>query len=216
MNAMRTSPVPIGTALLVCLISCNGWAAQQVVSGNLGTITASVQLNFNIAVGKFVSLRVGNANATVSDVNFAVGFSPVRPNGNSQAYNGSTTPSLVVSVATTNPVTSAGALSVAAYTNVTGTTLACTVGTLAGAVSLATAATAAGIPGRNDITVASGGAGTVQHPGANLGSCNGAVTTAIPMLSNLTGTFTYGAVFPASALLAGTYGNVVTYTITTL
>ena len=150
MNAMwiHIRTTQLGAALLVGLVAGDAWAAQDVKSGNAGTITASVALNFNIAVGKFVSLRVGNANATVSDVNFTVGFSPVRPTGNSQAYNGSIAPGLVVAAATINPSTAAGALSVAAYTNVTGTTLACTLGPLAGATALLNGATAAGVPGR--------------------------------------------------------------------
>lgn len=217
MSALRTrAALQLGTALLACLAACNAWADQKVVSGNFGTLSASVQLKFNIAVGKFVSLRVGSADATVSDVNFAVDFSPVRPAGNSQAYSGSIAPGLMVTTTTTNPTSTSGALAVAAYTNVTGTTLACTLGPLAGATALVSGATAAGVPGRSDIVVGSGGAGTVQHPGTSLDACTGAVTTPIPMMTNMTGTFTYSTGFAPTGVLAGTYGNTVTYTATTL
>lgn len=191
-------------------------AAQQIVSGNSGTITASVQLNFNIAIGKYVSLRVGNADASVSDVNFTVGFNPARAVGNSQAYAGSIAPSLVVGSATTNPATAAGVLQVAAFTNMSGTVLTCSMGALAGATALASGATAAGVPGQSDITVTSGGAGTVQHPGGSLVGCNGATSTSLPMMSNLTGSFTYVPAFTPTSVNAGTFGNVVTYTATTL
>ncbi|QIL79602.1 hypothetical protein G7047_06590 [Diaphorobacter sp. HDW4A] len=208
--------VHLGIAALMAGLGCAAHGAQQVVSGNNGTITASVQLNFSITIGKYVSLRVGNADASISDVNFTVGFSPARTNGNAQAYAGSIAPSLVVTAATTNPTTTAGVVQVAAFTNMAGTTLTCSMGALSGATALVSGSTTAGVPGRSDITVTSGGTGTVQHPGGSLAGCNGTTTTALPMLNNLTGTFTYVPAFTPTSVGSGTYGNVVTYTATTL
>ena len=215
-TALRARLLRIGLGGLMALLGCGGQAAQQVVSGNNGTITASVQLNFSITVGKYVSLRVGNADTSVSDVNFSVGFSPARVVGNSQAYSGSIAPSLVVNTATTNPTTTAGVLQVAAFTNVSGTLLTCSLGALSGATALVSGSTAAGVPGQSDVTVVSGTAGTVQHPGGSLSGCNGSASTSLPMMNNLTGTFTYTPGFTPTAVNAGTFGNVVTYTATTL
>ena len=213
---LRIALLRIGLGGLMAALGCAAQSAQQVVSGNSGTITANVQLNFSISVGKYVSLRVGNAGAAISDVNFTVGFSPVRTTGNSQADAGAIAPSLVVSAATTNPTTTAGVLQVAAFTNVSGTLLTCSLGALSGATALVSGSTAAGVPGQSDVTVVSGTAGTVQHPGGSLSGCNGSASTSLPMMNNLTGTFTYTPGFTPTAVNAGTFGNVVTYTATTL
>ena len=215
-TALRARLLRIGLGGLMALLGCGGQAAQQVVSGNNGTITASVQLNFSITVGKYVSLRVGNADTSVSDVNFSVGCSPARVVGNSQAYSGSIAPSLVVNTATTNPTTTAGVLQVAAFTNMSGTLLTCSACVLSGATALSVGGTTAGVPGRSDITVTSGGTGTVQHPGGSVAGCDGSTSSSLPMMSNLTGTFTYVPAFTPTAVNAGTFGNVLTYTATTL
>lgn len=194
-------------------------ADQTVTTGNAGTITATARLRFDIVIAKYVLLRVGDANATQSDVTFTVAASPAIAGapGNSLAYTGGALPpGFATTVATVNPTTAAGALQVTAATNVTGTTLSCAMSALGGATAFAPGATAGGIPGRSDIQVASV-AGGLQHPGADLSSCTGAVTTPIPSLTAVpVTTFTYSATFVPSSLSAGTYGNVVTYTATTL
>ncbi len=194
-------------------------ADQTVTTGNTGTITATARLRFDIVIAKYVLLRVGNADATQSDVNFTVAASPAIAGapGNSLAYTGGAVPpGFATTVATVNPTTAAGALSVTAATNVTGTTLSCAITALGGATAFVAGATAGGVPGRSDIKVASV-AGGLQHPGADLNSCTGAVTTAIPSLTAVPiTTFTYSTAFTPSALSAGIYGNVVTYTATTL
>jgi hypothetical protein len=53
----------------------------------------------------------------------------------------------------------------------------------------------------------------VSHPGANIGAC-GTATAPVAALANLSGTYTYSTNFAPAALAAGTYGNVVTYTLT--
>jgi hypothetical protein len=205
--------------VLSALASQQALADQTVTTGNAGTITATARLRFDIVIAKYVLLRVGNADATQSDVTFTVAASPAIAGapGNSLGYTGGAIPpGFATTVATANPTTAAGALQVTAATNVTGTTLSCAMTALGGATAFATGATAGGIPGRSDIKVASV-AGGLQHPGADLNSCTGAITTAIPNLTAVPiTTFTYSTTFTPSALSSGTYGNVVTYTATTL
>jgi hypothetical protein len=198
---------------LSALHSHVSWADQQVVTGNAGSLTANARLTFNIAIGKYVLLRVGNADATQSDVTFTIAPSPAIGNGNSLPYTGGIPVTLNTSVVTVNPASSAGVLSVSAFSNVTGTALTCATTPLGTNVAFATGATLAGIPGRFDIKVASA-AGGVQHPGADLSACSGAVSSAIPALTLLNGSFTYSTTFAPGSLAAGTYGNVITYTAT--
>ena len=208
-------------ALVFASALCLAWgqhahADQTVVTGNTGTLTANARLNFSIAISKFVLLRVGAADATQSNVTFIVAPNPTIggvPN-NSLGYAGSLPPVLATTVTTTNPTSGAGALVVSAFTNVTGTTLTCTVATLGGATPFAPGSTTAGVPGRVDIKVASA-AGGPQHPGTDLSACTGAVSTTLASLTNLTGIFTYSTAYTASTLAAGSYGNQVTYTATT-
>ncbi len=217
-NRVRAFPVLLLSGLLaLCVLAAPvAHADQMTKSGNGGTLVATAQLKFNIAIAKYVMLRVGNADASVSAVTFAVRPSPVLSSGNSQGYAGAVPPTIATTVASTNPTTGAGALTVAAYTNVAGTTLTCSLSGLAGATSFAAGATAGGVPGTSSITVTSGASGTVQHPGTSLAACNGTTTTAITNLTAMTGSFTYGATFIPASLTAGTYGNTVTYTATTL
>jgi hypothetical protein len=213
-----TRPAILLSLLLGALATTQALADQTVTTGNAGTVTATARLRFDIVIAKYVLLRVGNADATQSDVTFTVAASPVIAGapGNSLAYTGATPPGFATTVATVNPTTAAGALQVTAATNVTGTTLSCAMTALGGATAFVTGATAGGIPGRSDIKVASV-AGGLQHPGADLNSCTGAITTAIPSLTAVpVTTFTYSTTFAPSALSAGTYGNVVIYTATTL
>ncbi len=178
---------------------------------------ATARVNVRVVVPKIVILRVGAADATISDVNFTVEATgaPATPlTGNSLAYTGAIAPVLTTTVATTNPTTSAGVLAVGAWTNRTGgATLSCTLGALAGATAFAAGATAGGIPGTTDITVVGT---TPAHPGPTLTSCNGTLTSPIAAMTALNGTFTYATAFTASAIAAGTYGNTVTYTATAL
>ena len=189
------------------------WADQQVVTGNTGSLTANAKLNFNIAIGKYISLRVGNADATQSDVTFTVVPSLAIGNGNSLPYAAGIPLALNTSVATVNPVSTAGVLNVAAFSNVTGAALTCANTLLGTNTPFAIGATAAGIPGTSDIKVASA-AGGVQHPGTDLSACNGVISSALPALTALNGSFTYSTTFAPGSLAAGTYGNIVTYTAT--
>jgi hypothetical protein len=115
------------------------------------------------------------------------------------------------------PTTTAGALTVGAWTNgASGATLRCALTTLTGATPFATGATAAGVPGTSDITVTSvAGGANLQHPGATLAACDGAASSSIARLTTLGGSFTYALLATNLASMAtGNYGNVVTYTAT--
>lgn len=190
-------------------------ADQATVTGNTGTLVANASLRFSIGISKYLFLRVGAADASQSDLTFTLGLNPAVAGtpGNARPYAGTQPPGFASTVATTNPVSSAGVLAVSAWTNVAGTTLTCTLTALPSATPFAPTATAAGVPGRADILVASV-AGGVQHPGTNLSACNGLVATAITQLITLNGTFTYSTAYVPSNLSTGTYGNIVTYTAT--
>ena len=196
--------------------------AEQTIGVQTGATTAiaTARVQVSVIVQKVVVLRVGNADATVPTVTFTVGPNPAVAGapGNSLAYAGAIPPVFGTTVATTNPVTAAGALTVGAWTNAAaGASLTCALSALGGATSFATGATAAGVPGTDDMTVTSvAGATNLQHPTANLTGCTNASTAAIASLAVLGGTFTYGTAFTATNLAAGTYGNTVTYTATTL
>ena len=180
---------------------------------------ATAHVNVRVTVPKIVMLRVGAADATVSDVDFMVApnSSGSSTPGNSLAYTGAIPPALAITVTSTNPITTAGTLTVAAWTNSTGATLACSLSALSGTTAFATGVTAAGVPGTTDLTVSSiAGANNLQHPGTNLSACNSGTTTSIARLTALGGSFTYGTAFAANTVVAGIYGNVVTYTATTL
>ena len=191
----------------------------QTVAATPAVATAKV--NVRVIVPKIVILRVGVADGTISDVDFTVGLSPAVTGapGNSLAYTGGIPPTLASTVATTNPTTTAGALTVGAWTNgASGATLTCALSALTGATAFANGATAGGVPGTTDITVTSvAGAANLQHPGTTLTACAAlsAANTAIPRLTPLGGTFTYAlAATNLASMATGTYGNVVTYTAT--
>ncbi len=190
-------------------------ADQATVTGNTGTLIANASLRFSIGISKYLFLRVGAADASQSDVTFTLGLNPLVAGtpGNSRPYAGAQPPGFATTITTTNPATSAGVLAVSAWTNVAGTTLTCTLAPLPAATPFAPTVTAGGIPGRADIQVVSA-AGGVQHPGANLSTCNGLVSTAVPQLVTLNGSFTYNAAYVPSSLSTGTYGNIVIYTAT--
>ena len=201
-------------ALLLMTTASHAVRADFQSSSGSGSLSVSAKLNFSVVVANYVSLRVGNADATVSQVNFNVAITPAVTAGDSKPWTGSVPPALAITTSTTNPTSTAGVLSVAAFTNVKGTLLSCNIGTLAGTTAFGATVTAGGIPGRNDVLVAS--SGTLAHPGTNLAACNGSTTSSIPMLSNLAGTFTYSTSVTPGALLSDSYGAIVTYTATTL
>jgi hypothetical protein len=208
--------VAMGSVL--ALISMPSLAEQTIgVQAGATTAIATARVNVRVTVPKVVILRVGDANATVSDVDFTIGVGTGVPAavGNSQAYTGAIAPAGgAVTVATTNPTTTAGVLTVQVWTNASaGASLTCALTALAGATPFATGATAAGVPGTNDISVVSG----TLHPTGNLAGCNGTLTqAATAALTVNNNTFTYGTSFTPSAINSGIYGNIATYSATTL
>lgn len=215
--------VVIGTVIALAGASAS---AEQTIGVQLvpavspPAAVATAKVNVSVLVQKIVVLRIGDANATSANVTFTTGTTPATI-GNSQAYTGDTTadPIFATTIATTNPTSTAGALTVAAWTNASGNAhLTCALTALSGNIAFATGATASGVPGTDNITVASiAGATDLQHPGLNLTGCTGtAATSSIAKLTTYGGTFTYGTNYVAKTLVAGTYGNTVTYTATTL
>ena len=206
----------VGAAL--ALVATFAQAEQTIGIQNPGATPAiaTARVNVRVTVPKIVILRVGNADTSVSDVNFTVAVTPAvtgAPN-NSLPYSGSIAPSLGTTVATTFPTTTAGVLATGAWTNVVGgAKLTCALTALPGATPFAAGATAAGVPGTDDITVVGT---TPAHPGGSLTQCNGTANSPIAALNALAGTFTYSATFTATGINSGTYGNIVTYTATTL
>ena len=210
------SSLAIGAAL--ALVATFAQAEQTIGIQNPGATPAiaTARVNVRVTVPKIVILRVGAADATISDVNFTVGVTPAVTGapGNSLAYSGAIPPSLATTVATTNPTTTAGMLVTGAWTNVSGgANLTCALTALAGATAFAAGATVGGVPGTDDIKVVGT---TPAHPGASLTQCNGTASSRIAALSALSGTFTYSTSFTATSISSGTFGNVVTYTATTL
>lgn len=215
---LKALSLAIGTGLV--LASSGAMAEQTIGVQPAGTpAIATARVNVSVVVQKVVVLKVGPADGTPSAVTFTVGPNPAITGapGNSLAYTGAIPPVMATTVATTNPVSTTGAVAVGAWTNGSGTLLSCSLSALAGATPFATGATTtAGVPGTTDITVTSvAGAGNLQTPGATLTAC-GTSTSTIASLTTLGGTFTYGTSFTAANLAAGTYGNTVTYTATTL
>lgn len=207
----------------VCLLAAQfAVADQNTASGNAGSISASARLDFNIAIGKYVMLRVGDANATQSTVVFTVALNPAIGPSNSLPYPGAfptSSPSTKMSktVVTTNPGTTTGVIPVAAFSNVSGTRLTCSLTPLGSTTPFSIGLTTSGIPGTSLMTVASGGGATdLQHPSPSLTGCTNSSSQPITLLTQMGGAFTYTAGFAADTVASGTYGNLITYTATAL
>jgi hypothetical protein len=195
-------------------------ADQNTATGNTGLLSASARLDFNIAIGKYVMLRVGDANSTQSTVVFTVALNPAQGPSNNLPYTGAfptSSPSTKFSktVVTTNPATTTGDIPVAAFTNVNGTRLTCSLSPLGATTPFTIGITTSGVPGTNLMTVASSaGATNLQHPSPSLTGCTNGSSQPITLLTQMGGTFTYTAGFAADTVASGTYGNLITYTAT--
>ncbi len=210
------------TIFTLCLLTAQiANADQSTATGNTGLLSASARLDFNIAIGKYVMLRVGDANTSQSTVLFTVALNPAQGPGNSLAYSGafpSTNPSGKMSktVITTNPGTTTGIIPVAAFTNVNSTRLTCSLSPLGATTPFSIGLTTSGVPGTNLMTVASSaGATNLQHPSPSLTGCTNGSSQPVTLLTQMGGTFTYTAGFAADTVAAGAYGNLITYTATT-
>jgi hypothetical protein len=207
---------------MTCLLATQVVLADQnTTTGNTGSISASAKLDFNIAIGKYVMLRVGDANATLTTITMTVDLNPALGSGNSLAYSGAfptSSPSTKFSktVVSTNP-SAGGVIPVAAFTNISGTTLSCLLTPLGATTPFNVGPTSvSGIPGTSQIFVTSAaGATNLQSPSPSLTGCTNGSTQTITLLTLMGGSFTYTANFAADTVAAGTYGNIVTYTATT-
>lgn len=209
----RKLPEATARAALVLAMAAavTAGAEEQGNASNTGTLSAVARLDFEVNIYKYVMLRVGAAGALVPRVDFRVGLTPDLGAGNAQAYAGAI-PGLTTRVTTTNPASGGGSLAVEMFSNATSTRLTCSLSALAGATAFAAGGTTpGGVPGRSNILVSASGVG---HPGPNIASCDGTTNAAVAALSNLNGTFTYSTNFTPASLAPGTYGNVVTYTLT--
>jgi hypothetical protein len=206
---------------MACLLATHVVLADQnTVTGNTGSINAGARLDFNIAIDKYVMLRVGDANASQTTVTMTVDLNPALGSGNALPYSGAfptTTPSTKFSktVVSTNP-SAGGVIPVAAFTNTSGTLLSCLLTPLVATTPFNIGPTSAsGIPGTSQIFVTSAtGAANLQAPSPSLTGCTNGSTQPIALLTLLGGSFTYSANFAADTVAAGTYGNIVTYTAT--
>jgi hypothetical protein len=217
-NTMKQLLKPLALATGLALSATGALAEQTIGYQTTGPANATAHVNVRVIVPKIVILRVGAADATVPDVTFTGALNPaIALTGDSQAYTAGAIPPVWGSptIARTNPAGADGVIAVGAWTNGSGATVTCTRGLLAGATTFATGATAAGVPGTSDITVASVvGAGNLQHPGLTLNGCDVATSTALTARTTYGGTFTYGSSLTWANLNAGTYGNTITYTAT--
>lgn len=196
--------------------------AEQTIGIQDGTsatdAVATARVNIRVLVPKIVVLRVGDASATPTEINFTYGVGALVA-GDSQAYAGAIPPTLTNTTTRTDPVGTDGQVVVGAWSNVTGTLLTCAVSNYGALTGFGAAGTVAGIPGRADIAVTTG-AGPLQlpHPGAagNLTDCAPANSRTLTVRTAYTGTYTYA---PAASLVPAnlnpdTYGLTVTYTAT--
>lgn len=169
-------------------------------SSGAGSVTATARINLSVAVPKMILLRVGSADSTVDTLSWSV--TQTIPAGAVAPVNGSGTGVNWDGTAPTVAVSGTQAAVASAWTNATSGTLTCS----------ATAVAPAGGPTLANFTVvASAGATSLAHPGANLGACASTGFTSNQVRSS-TWTFTLGGT-PAS-WPAGTYTSVVTYTAT--
>jgi hypothetical protein len=179
---------------------------------------ATARVDVSVVVPNIVILRVGVNDGSIASVAFTVAPTGGTLGTDSLTYTGAVPPVFATpTIVMTNPPGSTGILITDAWTNATaGAQLTCALSahpTIATGFAIG-ATTAAGVPGTDTITVS--GTTALAHPGANLTGCTGTFATApITKLAPHAGTFTY-AFTGAATTAAGSYGNRVTYTATTL
>jgi hypothetical protein len=188
----------LGAALAAAFAS--GGAQAESTYGYFGTgggtTTATANLYLTVNVPMLILLRVGSASTTIDTLSWSVtdtipagAVAPVNGNNASVNWDG-TAPASTVSANRTAVAT--------AWTNANTATINCS----------ATAVTPAGGPTLANFGV-SAGAGTLPHPGANLGAC---ASTTITSRQVLTSTWTYSLGGTPVNWSAGSYSSTVTYT----
>lgn len=194
--------------------------AEQTIGvqdgGSATDAVATAKVNIRVLVPKIVILRVGNADATVPQIDFAYAITGFAAPQASATYTGAIPPTLTETITRTNPAGATGAVVVGAWTNMAGTTLTCALTNLGGTTAFAAGATALGVPGTEDITWAAAGATPLPHPGTagNLTDCDGVASQTLTARTAYAGTYTYASALTPTDLNPGTYGLTVTYTAT--
>ncbi len=192
----RLLPVVLALGFAACAGSAQAESTYGYATSGAGTVTATARVNLSVTVAKLILLRVGSAAGVVDTAAWTVGASipgvPTIPvNGNNTGVNWSgVAPTLTASA-------SPAAITVYAWTNSTTPTINCALG----------AWSQAGGPTNANFTVTV--AGTLPHPGANLGACT---STAFPANSLRTGTWQYVLGGTPGTWAAGVYTNTITYT----
>jgi hypothetical protein len=187
-------------ALLVLGMMMTLWAGTARAESQYGyntttsAVSAQAHVNVSVNVPRLILLRVGDTNTSINTVTFTLSASiPNTPTtattGNDQNVNWDMTlPSF--SAATSQ-------LPAAVWTNVTGTTLACTVNAFAPATG----------PAATDLTFTTTG-GTLAHP-----TCGGAGIAIVANGAVKTTNYVYGLTATNAANWpAGTYSTQITYT----
>ena len=193
--------VPI---VLTCLIAGTVSAGSRItaVTSTTTALTTTARLNFTVDVPRILYLRVGDAGALINTVTFTAGL-PAAVGAlpqNDAVYAGAPPVGVGTVTVADNNGASDGQVAVQLWTNNGTANLTCTGAALtSGANTIAL----------NQITVTSTGAGTLAHPGANLGCTSAARGSA--GVNNLNDTWTF-AYAPAALPPAGSYTSTVTYT----
>lgn len=193
------------------LVLASGAAMAESTYGynstGVGVVTATARVNLAVNVPKLILLKVGTAGGALANVDtltwnatFSIPAAATVPSVTGSNVGVTWSGAAPTSPALTNP----GALAVSAWSNSAGSTVNCS------ATGLGNGTTG---PGLGDITV-SAGAGTLPHPGANLGAC--AATPAMAANTVVTANWAYSLGGTPATWLAGAYTGAITYTATSL
>jgi hypothetical protein len=204
MLSSRLIPALLSAALL---LPCGRAAAESkfiLIPPSSTPATGTADVNVRVVMPTLILLRVGSSNATgggavIDTLNFNLAI-PI-PGGVTALADGNNLPSAWNGSAPVPTAATQQLVNVSFYSNAANNRINCSIGAWTGPP---------GGPSNSDIIVAT--AGTIPHPGANLGAC---VQTAVPrLLNSATWSFTLGG--NSAAWPNGTYSNVVTYTASTL
>lgn len=202
MKHPKLHALALGAALAV---ACTGQVLAESQYGysstGSGSVTATATVKLSVVVPKLILLKVGSSNGVQDTVSWTTaltipptpGTTPTTTANNTVVpWNGTAAPT-AATTATGNVV------NVSAWTNATNANINCAMGTWVGT----------GGPGNADFEVTT--AGSLPHPGGNLGAC---ASTTINSNTLLTGTWTYALTGTPTSWKAGTYTNSVVYTAT--